>query len=337
MTRKRPTMKDVAALAGVGFKTVSRVVNGEPGVSEETAEKVHRAVDQLHYRRDIGAGNLRRTAGRTDSLGLLLASVGNEFDAAINRSVEDTAQRHGLSVFTASTDEDPQRERQLGLGLLSRRVDGLILMSSRADLSYLQPEIDRGTPIIAVDRPPLGIEVDSVVADSTTGSQDAVSHLIEHGHRRIAVLTAPATLPTAAQRITGARRAWKASGLPADGLRVVDGLTTGDNVVRTVLELLDGADPPTAIFTARNQITTSAVGALQMRAAQHRIAQIGFDDFSHAELLDPSVSVVSQDPAQIGALATERLVARLEDPALPVEHRMLSTRLIRRRSCGCDG
>lgn len=337
MASKRPTMKDVAARAGVGFKTVSRVINEEPGVSEQTAEKVRTAAAELHYRRDMTAGNLRRATGRTDSLGLLLASVGNEFDAALNRSVEDAAQRHGLSVFTASTDEDPQRERQLGLGLLSRRVDGLILMSSRADLSYLQPELDRGTPIIAVDRPPLGIEVDTVVADSTTGSQDAVAHLIEHGHRRIAVLTAPARLPTASQRIAGARRAWDASGLPADGLRVIDGLTDRDAVVRTLLELLDGEDPPTAIFTARNQITTSAVQALQMRSAQHRVAQIGFDDFSHAGLLDPSVSVVSQDPAQMGALATERLVARLEESTLPIEHRVLSTRLILRRSCGCDG
>ena len=109
MTKKRATMKDVAARAGVGFKTVSRVVNDEPGVSELTAEKVRRAAAELNYRRDMTAGNLRRAAGRTDSVGLLVASVDNEFDAKLHRAVEDAAQARRVSVFSSSTDEDAER------------------------------------------------------------------------------------------------------------------------------------------------------------------------------------------------------------------------------------
>lgn len=337
MARKRPTMKDVAARAGVGFKTVSRVINGEPGVTERTAERVHLAAAELHYRRDMTAGNLRRAEGRTDSLGLLVASVDNEFDAALHRGIEDAAQQHRVSIFTGSTDEDPDRERQLALGLLARRVDGLVLMPSPGDLSYLQHEIDLGTPIVAVDRPPHGITVDTVMADSTQGARDAIAHLIDHGHRRVAVLTHLGTLHTAAQRIAGARRRWEDAGLPANDLQVVDGLTTEAETAQALLDLLDGEDPPTAVFTARNQITTGAVRALQQRGLQREIALMGFDDFGHADLLDPAISVVKQDPGQLGHRATQRLLARLEDHSLPVEHLVLGTTLTLRQSCGCGG
>lgn len=335
MVRKRPTMKDVAARAGVGFKTVSRVVNEEPGVSDRTAAKVRKAAAELNYRRDMGAGNLRRAEGRTDSVGLLVGSVNNEFDAKLHRAVEDAAQERKVSVFAASTDEDAERERQLALTLLARRVDGLVIMPSAGDLSYLQHELDLGTPVIAVDRPPKGISIDTLMVDNERGAHDAVAHLIEHGHRRVAVLAHFATLATSAQRIAGARTAWAEAGLDASSLTVVEGLFSTEDTVRAVHALLDGDEPPTAVFAARNAITVAVVRALQSRSQQHEIPLIGFDDFGRADLLDPAVTVVRQDLVRLGRLATDRLFARLADPALPVEKRVVSTHLVRRRSCGC--
>lgn len=335
MPNRRATMKDVAARAGVGFKTVSRVINEEAGVSDQTAAKVRRAASELNYRRDMTAGNLRRAAGRTDSIGLLVASVDNEFDAKLHRAVEDAAQERRVSVFSSSTDEDADREHQRALTLLARRVDGLVLMPSSGDLSYLQHELDLGTPVIAVDRPPKGICIDTLMVDNESGARDALTHLIEHGHRRVAVLAHLATLVTSAQRIAGARAAWSAAGLPADSLRVVDGISTAEDTVRIVDTLLDSDDPPTAVFAARNAIAVGVVRALQRRGRQHEIALIGFDDFGQADLLDPAVTVVRQDPARLGELATERLFARLDDRSLPVEQLTVKTRLIRRHSCGC--
>lgn len=335
MPKKRATMKDVAARAGVGFKTVSRVINEEAGVSDQTAAKVRKAASELNYRRDMTAGNLRRAAGRTDSIGLLVASVDNEFDAKLHRAVEDAAQERRVSVFSSSTDEDADHERQRALTLLARRVDGLVLMPSSGDLSYLQHELDLGTPVIAVDRPPKGICIDTLMVDNESGTRDALTHLIEHGHRRVAVLAHLATLVTSAQRIAGARAAWSAAGLPADSLRVVDGISTAEDTARILDTLLDADDPPTAVFAARNTIAVGVVRALQRRGRQHEIALIGFDDFEHADLLDPAVTVVRQDPARLGELATERLFARLDDRSLPVEQLTVKTRLIRRRSCGC--
>ncbi|MGO1257854.1 MAG: LacI family DNA-binding transcriptional regulator [Brachybacterium sp.] len=335
MTKKRATMKDVAARAGVGFKTVSRVVNDEAGVSDQTAAKVRRAAAELNYRRDMTAGNLRRAAGRTDSIGLLVASVDNEFDAKLHRAVEDAAQERRVSVFSSSTDEDADRERQRAVTLLARRVDGLVLMPSSGDLSYLRHELDLGTPVIAVDRPPKGISIDTLMVDNEIGARDSVTHLIEHGHRRVVVLAHLATLVTSAQRIAGARSAWADAGLPADSLQVVDGISTAEDTARILDALLEGDDPPTAVFAARNAIAVGVVRALQRRGQQHEIALIGFDDFGHADLLDPAVTVVRQDPARLGELATERLFARLDDHSLPVEQLVVKTHLIRRRSCGC--
>lgn len=337
MVKKRATMKDVAALAGVGFKTVSRVVNDEPGVSEQTAEKVRRAAAELNYRRDMTAGNLRRAARRTDSLGLVVASVDNEFDAKLHRAVEDAAQKRRTNVLTVSTDEDADRERQLALTLLARRVDGLVLMPSTGDLSYLQHEIDLGTPVIAVDRPPVGISIDTLMVDNEIGAHDSIAHLTDHGHRRVAVLAHLNTLTTSAQRIAGARRAWSEAGFPADDLQVIHGLPTLEDTVRTVHALLDSAEPPTAFFAARNEITAGVVRTLQSRGQQHEVALIGFDDFAQADLLAPAVSVVSQSPAQLGTMATDRLFARLDDPSLPVEEIVVATELVLRRSCGCGG
>lgn len=335
MTKKRATMKDVAARAGVGFKTVSRVVNDEAGVSDQTAAKVRRAAAELNYRRDMTAGNLRRAAGRTDSIGLLVASVDNEFDAKLHRAVEDAAQERRVSVFSSSTDEDADRERQRALTLLARRVDGLVLMPSSGDLSYLQHELDLGTPVIAVDRPPKGISIDTLMVDNEIGARDSVTHLIDHGHRRVVVLAHLATLMTSAQRIAGARSAWADAGLPADSLQVVDGISTAEDTYRILDALLEADDPPTAVFAARNAIAVGVVRALQRRGQQHEVALIGFDDFGHADLLDPAVTVVRQDPARLGRLVTDRLFARLDDPALPLEQLVVTTRLIRRRSCGC--
>lgn len=334
MAKKRATMKDVAARAGVGFKTVSRVVNGEPGVSDATAEKVRKAAKDLNYRKDMTAGNLRRAEGRTDSIGLLVSSVGNEFDSRLHRAVEDAALAHGVSVFAASTDEDAERERLLALTLVARRVDGLVLMPS-GDLSFLQHELDLGTPVIAVDRPPTGLSIDTMMVDNDGGAHASIAHLVEHGHRRVAVLTHLSTLTTAAQRIAGARRAWAEAGLPGSALQVVTGLSSTEDTLRAVSAVLGSAEPPTAIFAARNAISVGVVRALQSRGLQREVAMMGFDDFDQADLLDPAVSVVRQDPAELGTLATERLFARLEDPSLAVEQVVAGTELVLRRSCGC--
>src|SRR5437660_375079 len=178
-------MVDVAALAGVALKTVSRVVNSEPGVSPELEDRVRRAIEQLNYRRDANAATLRRLGRKTETIGLVLEDVSNPFSSALHRAVEDAARRRGVMVFAGSCDEDPARERELIGSMHERRVDGIIVVPAGRDHTYLYEERRAGTAIVFADRPAAHLDADSVVSDNAGGGRTAVEHLLAHGHRRI--------------------------------------------------------------------------------------------------------------------------------------------------------
>ena len=166
--RGRPTMKDVATRAGVALKTVSRVVNDEPGVTPETASRVRNAINELGFRRNDSARLLRK--GQTASIGLIMEDIGDPFYSALSRAVEDVAHWNGSLLFTGSSDEDPQREQELVLALCARRVDGLIVIPASGDHRYLLPEIAAGVASVFVDRPAGMIEADAVLADNVGGT-----------------------------------------------------------------------------------------------------------------------------------------------------------------------
>src|SRR5438093_7030184 len=152
-TARRPTMLDVAALAGVGLKTVSRVVNREPGVSPTLEAKVRLAIEQLNYRRDANASMLRRLDGKTQTIGLVLEDVANPFSSALHRAIEDSARARNVLVFAGSCDEDPQRERDLIGSFRERRVDGIIVVPASHDHTYLYEEQRAGTALVFLARP----------------------------------------------------------------------------------------------------------------------------------------------------------------------------------------
>ena len=184
--RTRATIREVAALAGVGIKTVSRVINDEANVSPQMRERVRRAVDALNFTPNAGAGALRRGDRKTRTLGLLLDAVDNPFSATINRAVERVAAERGTAVFAASCEDDPERERALVAAFTRRRVDGLILTTIATDHGYLQSEREQGMPLVFVDRPPVGLLADAVLTNNRVAARQATEHLVALGHRRIA-------------------------------------------------------------------------------------------------------------------------------------------------------
>jgi LacI family transcriptional regulator len=196
-------MVDVAALAGVGLKTVSRVVNSESGVSPELAARVRAAIEQLNYRRDANAATLRRLGGKTHSIGLVLEDVSNPFSSELHRAVEDAARERGLLVLAGSCDEDPERERELIGSFRERRVDGIIVVPASHDHSYLYEERRTGTALVFVDRPASHLDADTVVSDNYGGATQAVRHLLDRGHRRIGFLGDLLTIATALERLRG--------------------------------------------------------------------------------------------------------------------------------------
>lgn len=325
-------MRDVAALAGVSIKTVSRVVNGESGVSPAMATKVHRAAEQLDFQLNFGARSLRRADGRTATIGLILENVANPYSSALHRAVENVARARGVAVLAGSLDEDPRRERELVAAFTSRRVDGLIMMPTGLDHSYLLAERRAGTAMVFVDRPPGLADADVVLTDNRAGAQTGVAHLIAAGHRRVGFIGDLARIATAQERYEGYLDAVRLAGLPLAHQHAVRDATTVEAAEAAATGLLTGPDPPTALFAAQNLVTIGTIRALRRLGCQREVALVGFDDFLLADLVDPPVTVVAQDPSLIGQKAAHRLFRRTDGDTSPGGTEVVPTTLVVRGS-----
>ncbi|GAA3191933.1 LacI family DNA-binding transcriptional regulator [Dactylosporangium siamense] len=330
VARARPTLRDVAQLAGVSPKTVSRVVNGEPGVSPSKAGAVERAIRQLEYRPNITASSLRRAGGRTAAIAAVLEDVSNPFSSALYRALEDVAHARDVMVFAGSVEEDPDRERALVRAFAMRQADAMLIVPASDNQAYLTREVVGGTPLVFVDRPPVGLHADAVLVDNETGAADAVRHLVAHGHRDIAYLGDLRTIATARRRFQGYKEALSDHGIRP--VHVVHDLHTSEAAATAFGALLDGPSAPTACFSAQNLITIGAIRALRSRGLQHRVAIAGFDDFPLADLLEPAVTVVSQDPYRMGRVAADLLFRRLDGEDWEPTTHLVDTRLIVRGS-----
>ena len=316
----RPTMKDVASRAGVALKTVSRVVNGEPGVTPETTERVLGAIEDLGFRRNESARLLR--TGRTAMLGFIADNCADPDLAAVCRGLEEVASDHGFLLQVGSTAGDPAREERLALSMCARRVDGLIIIPAPGDHGYLVPEIEAGIAAVFVLRPPVPHGVDAVLADERGGAKAAVTHLIKHGHRRIGYLGDPAGYRSR-ELTRGYAEAMAAAGLPADeSWRTL-----------TPRRLLDPAESAvTAVLCGGREHTATALRTLAAAGGGRRLAVVGFGDLELADVVSPGITVVSYDPAQVGRAAGELLVRRLAGEEGPPRRVQLPTRLITRGS-----
>ena len=187
-TAARPTMREVAALSGTSLKTVSRVFNSVPTVDPVLTEKVLKAAKKLNYTPNMTAGSLRRTNGKTNTIGILLEDISNPFSASLYRIYEDYAAENGYIILAGSLDEEPERELELVNLFISRRVDGLLIAPSGNNHAYLKSEVAKGMHFGFIDRPPVNFEADTVLSTNREGSFEAVKHLISFGHKRILFL-----------------------------------------------------------------------------------------------------------------------------------------------------
>ena len=314
-------MNDVARTAGVSLKTVSRVVNGEPGVHPGTAERVLTAIEELGFRRNPSARNLRRGI-ETGTIGLVVEDLANPFSSVLARAAEEVAHAHDRHVLIGSSGRDAERERDLALDFCARRVDGLMIVPTAHQHHYLAGPIEAGMPAVFVDRPAEDLAVDTALLDNAGAAHRAVRHLVEHGHERIAFLGDSPGVHTAAERLRGFREACAATGVGSDLARM------GPHTPESAASVLDG--PATALVTGNNRITVLALRAMAGRA--RRPALVGFDDFELADLLDPPITVVCHDSWELGRAAAEMLFARLDGETAPPRRLELPARLLPRGS-----
>jgi LacI family transcriptional regulator len=324
-------MADVASEANVSVKTVSRVVNREPGVRPDTADRVLAVIDRLGFRRadpDVGP----RT-GRTLTIGLVVEDLANPFYSQIGAAVEREARIRQHQLITASAEGSPTRERAVLEAMLARRVDGLVVVPAGAT-PVADPEVvASGLPIVYLDRPVRG-EADMILSDNHGGIRSAMEHLVAHGHRRIGFLGDDPGFWTARQRRDAFASVHADLHLP-DQPRICMGPHQTTTVTEAITAWTAGADPVTAIITGNNRVTIHALHVL--RRLRTALSLVGYDDFELAELLDPPVTVINQDPKAMGQKAAQQLFARLLGDESPPATVVMPTRLVVRGSGRLEG
>jgi LacI family transcriptional regulator len=306
VTARRPTLTQVAAAAGVSLKTASRALNSEPNVAPETALRVRAAADRLGYRLNGIARELRRGATST-LVGLISGDLSNPFYSAVASGIERELRHHHLQLLTANNDEDPDRERDLVEALLQRRVRALLVIPTDGRHAHLSAEGAAGVPFVFLDRPPVGVAADAVLIDNVGGGRAAGEHLLTAGHRRIAVISDLSRLPPQRDRLDGFVQAMQQAGNTDWEPYLRTEVHDAGRAREAVLDLLSLDEPPTALFTTNNRLTTGALRALDL--APRQVALIGFDDFDLADVV--GVTVVAHDPAEMGRQAARLAIDRL--------------------------
>ncbi|WP_165310748.1 LacI family DNA-binding transcriptional regulator [Microbacterium protaetiae] len=328
--RRRATMKDVAARAGVGLSTVSRVVAGKGGVAPAKVRAVERAVRELNFSRNDSAHTLR--TGSSATIGMVVTNISDPFFSALIKGVEEQARARDLVVLVASVTDEPAEAERVIRRLLRRSLDGLILVAPEgADLAFLTNEKRDGTPIVFVDQPPDGpLAADLVVVDNEGGAATAVRHLYEAGHRRIACFAHASGRYTSARREAGYYLGLRELGLPHDRALVVSVDDDVNACAEALLELARLSEPPTAVFSTNGRTTRALLGAQRLLGSQ--LALVGFDDFDLAELMVPPTTTIAQDPVAIGTAAADLLLSRIDGRGGPTQRIILGTRLVERGS-----
>ncbi|WP_434443159.1 LacI family DNA-binding transcriptional regulator [Lentzea sp. E54] len=324
-------IRDVAQHAGVSNATVSNVLNRPDVVAPATRQRVLAAIEELGFVRNESARQLR--AGRSRVLAYVVLDASNPFFTDVARGVEDAAREAGFALFLCNSASDGGREREYLELLHEQRVEGILITPVDAESAQLT---DRGTPVVLVDREATEGSRCSVAVDDVLGGELAVTHLIENGHTRIAMVGGPMSIQQVRDRREGALRALANAGLPPEsltvletrGLRVAEGRGAGERLVG-----LPASRRPTAAFCANDLL---ALGLLQSMTQQglrvpDDLAVVGYDDIEFAAAAAVPLTSVRQPREQLGRTAAQLLLSE-NDPDHEHRHVKFQPELVVRAS-----
>lgn len=332
LSSRRASMRQVADHAGVSMSSVSRVLSGHPDVSPAMRERVLSSVRELGYEPNLLAQSLRRN--ETLSVGFVVGDIGNPLLAEIVSGAETGLRAAGYSMLLTNSEGDPALDVAHVRLFEQRRVDGLILSTSD-DRGHAVADVLRQlrVPVVLVDRVlPADIGASRALSDHRSGMGEAIAHLLELGHRRIALVTGSRVRP-ALERLRALEDVFAAAGLPKTYL-VEEGEFSAEHGEQALHRLLDLAEPPTAVIAGGNQIMVGALRAVTARGIElgHDLSFVGCDDVPIAELHRPPIAVVRRDNRELGTVAAELLLRRLQGDDEPVEV-VLPTHFTARASC----
>ena len=328
----KPTMAEIAALAGVSKPTVSKVMNRQPGVAAATRERVEHVIAERGYVRHGVARAL--SAGRTGSVNLVVKEVDNAYFTEIIRGVEETLEQAGLSMVLTATHDEARRHRRWMARVVEHGTDGAILVLPDENVAHLQELRSHGIPVALVDdRGESPADVPSVGATNFAGGFAATEHLLSLGHRRIAVVGGPPYRSTRA-RIAGCRTALQEAGVASDPVLERPGGFVPETGHEAACALLRLPEPPTAIFAGSDLQAMGVYRALYELGLRvpDDVSVVGFDDIPLAPLLTPALTTIRQPVREMGALATRMLLRLIAGEKLESARVELATSLVVRES-----
>ncbi len=309
---KRPhrqlSIKDIARLARVSHPTVSRALQNSPLVNAQTAAKIRKIADEAGYRASAVARGL--VTRRTRTIGLVVTTVADPFASEVVCGIEQTANDHGYSVFLADSNADPAREKKVVQAFAERRVDGIIVTSSRVGALYLPLLAEMMVPIVLVNDQHPGAFVHSVMIENLSGMRAIAAHLTKLGHRRIAYLGDRFGYQSDVERLAGYREALHEAGIDDVPELVVHGDGKPEAAMEAIEKLLALADPPTAVCCYNDMTALGAMRKIRMHGLHvpEDISVAGFDDLFFARYTQPPLTTIRQPMRRMGQLAMESLI-----------------------------
>lgn len=330
----RPTIKDVAARAGVSRQTVSRVINNKAEVSPETRERVLAVIEELGYRPNAAARSM--VAGRTCTLGCIAPNLTDYTFACMIESAQEEARRLGYFLLTGSAPTERDVEPLLE-ELLRRQIDGLMVINPRADERYrhLIPLVENGLAVVYLGNSPCGEPVSSVRCDDREGGYQATHYLIGLGHTAIATIAGPSNEECTPDRLSGYQQALEEAGIPFDATLVASGDWSAASGFQAAQRLLDSGKPFSAIFAQNDQMAVGAIHALREagREVPDDVSVIGFDDIPLASHFAPALTTLRQPMEESGQQAARLLIAAAHNHHQQPEQILIHARLVERASC----
>lgn len=328
------TIRDVAREAGVSVATVSRVLNASGPVREETRRVILAVAERLRYMPNTAARSL--STRRTGMVGVLLPDLYGEFFSEVIRGIDQTVQSNGYHVLISSS-HNAREEIEAALRAMRGRVDGLILMAPDLDAESLVTNLPERLPLVLLNTHLKDSTFDSINIDNFDGARRMTWHLLDAGHRRIALITGGARNYDAQERLRGYRAALQSRGLAVDERLVLPGDFTESSGYATTKRLLAESSRPDAVFAANDSMAVGALSALRDAGLRvpDDIAVVGFDDIPIAQYLSPALTTVRVSIASLGVRAAARLFDSLSARERPLHtQEILPTELVVRRSCG---
>jgi len=302
-------IKDIAERIGVSTATVSRALYNTGYVKDETRKKILEVAESVGYRKHKED---KTSKVKTNLAGVIVSDITNLFFTQVVRGIEDVLSSAGYSLLLCNADEDIEKETNYLRVLQNKKVDGIILAPAGGDHKGIRGIINRGIPLVLIDRLIDGLEADGVIIDNISGAYEGVSHLILEGYKRIGIITGPLEVMTARERLEGYKKALIEAGIEFNESLVENGKYTQEGGYRAVKRFIERAKP-NALFVTNNVMTTGVLLALKEMNIKipEEIGIVGFDDLEWAPLINPPLTTISQPIYTIGSTAAQLLLRRL--------------------------